>query len=219
MTDRSARSPSGARSLEIYRKPTFHYPNFFAILDCLWLGPEDYLLEIGCGGGAFLHEALKTGCRAAAIDHSTDMIRVATETNHDAIAQQRLEIKKAEADILPYPKGMFTCVVMTGVLAFLPDHLSTFREVFRVLRIGRRFIAFTSTKELKRTPAVPEPVASRVHFFEDRELEKLARQAGFTSAQVEHPALYDYAKKAGIPESNLNLFSGSKGSQLLIARK
>ncbi len=90
ITDRSARSPSGARSREVYRKPVYHYANFLAILDHLYLGPEDYLLDIGCGGGAFLSEALKTGCRAAGLDHSADMIRVAAESNEEAISQHRL---------------------------------------------------------------------------------------------------------------------------------
>ena len=219
ITDRNARNPSGARSREIYRKPVYHYPNFLAILDHLYLGTEDYLLDIGCGGGAFLHEALKTGCRAAGLDHSADMIRVAAESNQDAISQHRLELIKSEADSLPYPGGTFTCVVMTGVLAFLPNPARTFREIYRILRIGGRFVAFTSTKGIKGSPAAPEPVASRLHFYEDGELEKLVTDASFSSVRVEHPDLFDYAKKSGVPEADLKLFSGTDGSQLLVARK
>jgi ubiquinone/menaquinone biosynthesis C-methylase UbiE len=219
ITDRHARSPSGARSREVYRKPVYHYPNFLAILDHLYLGPEDFLLDVGCGGGAFLHEALKSGCHAAGLDHSADMVRVASESNEDAIEQHRLELTKSEADTLPYSSSNFTCVVTTGVLTFLPNPARTFREVYRVLRIGGRFVVFTSTKELKGTPAAPEPVASRLHFYEDGELEKLATDASFSSVRVEHPDLFEYAKKSGVPEVDLPLFSGTGGSQLMIARK
>jgi hypothetical protein len=79
LTDRRARRPMGPRARTSYRDPTHHRPNFLAILDALKLNSKDYLLEVGCGGGAFLHDALKTGCKAAAIDHSPEMVRLARE--------------------------------------------------------------------------------------------------------------------------------------------
>lgn len=219
ITDRHGRSPSGNRSRETYRNPIYHWPNFLAILNVLSLKPEDYLLEVGCGGGAFLHEALKSGCRAAAIDHSADMIRVATDANREAISEGRLVIEKSEADSLPYSDGAFTCAVMTGVFGFIDDPLACFKEIFRTLQNGGRLVVFTSTKELAGTPAAPEPVASRLHFYEDSELENLARLVGFSSARVDHPSFYKYAKKVGVPEETLDLFKGTAYSQLLIAKK
>ena len=136
VTDRRARRPSGAMSRDVYRNPTHHWPNFLAILDVLDLGTKDNLLEVGCGGGAFMHEALKTGCRASAVDHSPDMVKLATEQNHNAIAKGKLKISVSEADSLPFPDQIFTCAVMTGVLGFLPDAPRAFKEVFRVLANG-----------------------------------------------------------------------------------
>lgn len=219
VTDRFARRPSGPRSRGVYSNPIHHWPNFLAILDILTLGPNDNLLEVGCGGGAFLHEALKTGCRACAIDHSEDMVRLAIEKNRDSIVANRLRISMSEAHALPYANESFTCAVMTGVLGFLSNPFQVFKEVFRVLRKDGRFVAFTGSKELRGTPAAPEPVASRLHFYEDQEIEDLARRAGFTDAKVKHPSLFEYAKKAGVPEPDLGLFRGTRGSQLLIAQK
>jgi len=108
---------------------------------------------------------------------------------------------------------------MTGVLVFLPNPTQTFKEIFRVLRKGGRFVAFTSSKELRGTPAAPEPIASRLHFYEDNEIEDMATLAGFDTVRVEHPSLFEQAKKAGVPDSELDLFRGTRGSQLLIARK
>ncbi len=177
------------------------------------------MLEVGCGGGAFLHEALKTGCRASAIDHSNDMVRLATQVNSGSIAEGRLKIVAGEADTLPYPDGTFTCAVMTGVLGFLPDALGTFKEISRVLGCRGRFVAYTGSKSTRGTPAAPEPAASRLHFYEDDELEEMARRAGFATAKVEHPSLFEYAEKAGVPQQDLNLFKGTGGSQLLVAYK
>jgi ubiquinone/menaquinone biosynthesis C-methylase UbiE len=219
ITDRRARRPSGKNSRRVYGNPVYHWPNFLAILDALQLVPGDNLVEVGCGGGAFLHEALKSGCRASAIDHSADMVKLATEANSRSVATGRLKVTIGDADELPYPAGTFTCAVMTGVLPFLPDPGKAFKEVYRVLRKGGRFLVFTSSKEMRGTPAAPEPVASRISFYDDGELERLAHVAGFGQARVEHPELFEYAKKAGVPKSDLGMFRGRGGSQLLMCHK
>ena len=50
ITDRKTRRPSGTQSRVFCRDPLYHYPNFRVILSKLALTPEDYLLEVGCGG-------------------------------------------------------------------------------------------------------------------------------------------------------------------------
>jgi hypothetical protein len=77
LTDRRARRPSGAGAREAYRDPVPHLPNFGAILDWLAPGPEDRMLEVGCGGGVLLADVLRSGCTAGAIDHSPTMIALA----------------------------------------------------------------------------------------------------------------------------------------------
>ncbi len=218
LTDRRARRPTGAQARSVYRNPVFHRPNFSAILEALKLKQNDYLLEVGCGGGAFLQDALKNGCRAAAIDHSQEMVRLAREVNHGAIEAGLLEIQEGEADKLPFADGMFTCSVMTGVFGFLPDPQKALSEIHRTLVDGGRSVVFTSTKELRGTPAAPEPMASRLRFYEDEELVQLARKAGFADARVEHPDFEPLARQSGIPEEALPLFRGRAG-QLLISWK
>lgn len=218
LTDRGARRPSGAQSRANYRDPLYHWPNFRVILAELALTPNDYLLEVGCGGGALLNEALKSGCRAAAVDHSFDMVRLASEVNRDAIAAGRLTIQQTSADLLPFPDGTFTHGVMTGVLGFLADPVAALRELRHVLVDGGRLIVLGSDANLRGTPAAPEPFASRLHFYDDRELLALALAAGFTDAHVERRDLEQYAREAGVPEEHLALFSGS-GASFLFARK
>ncbi len=217
LTDRIARRPSGAQSRAIYRDPLYHWPNFRVILSELALTPDDYLVEAGCGGGALLKEALKSGCRAAAIDHSLDMVRLASEVNRDAIAAGRLTIQQASAERLPFPDATFTRAVMTGVLGFLPDPVSALRELHRVLTDSGLLIVLGSDPELRGTPAAPEPAASRLHFYDEREFLALAVAAGFTDARVERRDLERYAREAGIPEESLALFRG--GSSFLFTRK
>ena len=218
LTDRRARRPSGAQARAIYRDPLYHYPNFRAILAELTLTREDDLLEVGCGGGAFLKAALESGCRAAAVDHSPDMVRLAREVNGDAVAAGRLQIREARADSLPFPDATFTCAAMTGVLGFLPDPVTALAEIRRVLGPGGRLVVLGSDPELRGTPAAPEPMASRLRFYEDEELARLGRDAGFEKVQVVRRDLERFAREAGVPEEHLALFAGP-GARFLLARK
>ena len=218
LTDRRARRPSGSQARAGYRDPLYHRPNFRAILNTLKLTPNDYLLEVGCGGGALLEEALRSGCRAAGIDHSPAMVKLAREVNSKAINERRLEIREAEADKLPYLDSMFTSATMTNVFGFISDPAKALGEIRRVLTDNGRLVVFAVSPEMRGTIAAPEPMASRIHFYSDRELEQLAKTAGFKEAKVERPDLSEFAKEAEIPEEHRGSFSGP-GGQLLVARK
>jgi SAM-dependent methyltransferase len=210
-------SGTGARA--VYQHPIYHYPNFHVILDELALAPSDYLLEVGCGGGALLKDALRSGCRAAAVDHSADMVRLAHAQNCEAVGDGRLSIQEAPAGALPFPDGTFTCAAMTGVLGFLPDPVAALAEMRRVLRPGGRIVVLGSDPELKGTPAAPEPMASRLRFYEDDELADLARRAGFDDVTVVRRDLEPFAREGGVPEEHLALFKGDPGARFLLARK
>jgi SAM-dependent methyltransferase len=217
ITDRKARRPSGSESRAIYRDPLFHYPNFRVILSELALTGSDFMLEVGCGGGALLKEALKSGCRAAAIDHSPEMIQLARYENRDAVDASILEVLEGDAHNLPFPDATFTCAVMTGVLGFLSNPVAALAEIRRVLKQGGRLVALGSDPQMRGTPAAPEPMASRLHFYEDDELGTLARKAGFGDVRVVRRDMEAYAREVGVPEEALPLFAGP-GGPFLIAR-
>jgi SAM-dependent methyltransferase len=218
ITDRRARRPFGAEARDIYRDPLYHYPNFRVILNELNLKPDDYLLEVGCGGGAFLKKALMSGCRAAAVDHSADMVHLAKEVNSGAIAAGKLEIVESPAERLPFSNNTFSCAVMTGVFGFLQDPHGALCELHRVLVEGGRLVLLGSDPAMRGTPAAPEPMASRLHFYDDREFELLGRSAGFDSVRVVRRDMESYAKDAGVPEEQLVLFKGP-GGPFMIAHK
>ncbi len=219
VTDRRARRPSGPAARETYRDPLYHRANFRLILHRLGLRADDRLLEVGCGGGAFLREALGSGCRAAAIDHSVEMVRLAREVNRDAVRDGRLVVAQADAEWIPYRTGRFTAAVSTGVFGFVRNPVAALTEIHRVLSPEARFVLFTGTRELAGTPAAPEPIASRLRFYEDAELERMAIQAGFQDARVERPDLEPYAQEAGLPEPVVAAFRNPSGAQLLTARR
>jgi SAM-dependent methyltransferase len=178
VTDRIARRPSGSRARQVYGAEDAHDFARRAILDALVLGPGDLLLEIGCGGGLLLRDALATGAGAAGLDHSEEMVELARERAPGA------EIVLADAERLPFPEDAFTAVAMSVVFFFLDDPVAVLHECRRVLRPGGRLAVYTTSPELRGTPAAPEPIASHGHFYEDEELAELARRAELRDVSV-----------------------------------
>ncbi|HEY9241316.1 MAG TPA: methyltransferase domain-containing protein [Streptosporangiaceae bacterium] len=178
LTDRVARRPAGTRARQVYGAEDVHDFARRPILDALALQPGDRLLEIGCGGGLLLRDALGTGVKAAGLDHSPDMTALARERAPDAAVLQ------ATAERLPFAADAFTAVAMSVVFFFFAEPLRVLGECRRVLRPGGRLVVFTTGPELRGTPAAPEPLAGRGHFYQDEELAALARQAGLAGVSV-----------------------------------
>lgn len=178
LTDRVARRPAGARARAVYGAGDVHDFARRAILDALALRPGDRLLDVGCGGGLLLSDALALGAAATGLDHSEDMVALARERAPGA------DVVLGRAEELPFPDGAFTAAAMSVVFFFLADPAGVLRQCARVLEPGGRLAVYTSGPELRGTPAAPEPIASRGHFHDDAALAALAREAGLAGAAV-----------------------------------
>jgi SAM-dependent methyltransferase len=178
LTDRVARRPAGRRAREVYGADDVHDFARRAILDALALKPGDRLLDIGCGGGLLLRDALASGATVTGLDHSEDMVRLARERVPQA------EVVDGRAEQIPFDDGSFSAIAMSIVFFFLPDPVKALRECRRALARGGRLAIYTTAPALRGTPAAPEPLARRGHFYEDEELADLARHAGFAAVAV-----------------------------------
>ncbi len=177
LTDRVARRPAGRRAREVYGADDVHDFARRAILDALALEPGDRLLDVGCGGGLLLRDALASGATVTGLDHSEEMVRLAQRVSE-------AEVVLGHAEQLPFGDESFTAIAMSIVFVFLPDPIAVLRECRRALAPDGRIAVYTTSPALRGTPAAPEPLASRGHFYEDEELADLARHAGLAAVSV-----------------------------------
>jgi ubiquinone/menaquinone biosynthesis C-methylase UbiE len=180
MTDRIARRPHGRRARATYGADDAHSLLWEPVLAALALGPEERLLDVGCGGGSFLQRARESGCEIAGLDHSRDMVRVAR-------AKTGARIELADATAMPFGDGEFTAASCLVAFFFFAEPVVALREMRRVLDPEwGRLAVMTTAPEAKGTPAAPYPLASRGHFHADDDLVAFAREAGFREARLAH---------------------------------
>jgi SAM-dependent methyltransferase len=100
------------------------------VVELLELGPEDRVLEIGCGPGIALADATATGAEVVAIDPSDVMRAMAAKRNPGAT------VLDADSDRLP--DGPFTAAFAVNTVMFWPDVDATLRQLRERMAPGGR---------------------------------------------------------------------------------
>jgi ubiquinone/menaquinone biosynthesis C-methylase UbiE len=177
MTDRLFRRPAGRVANRFYREAKPHQDAFRETLAALALDSQDHLLEIGCGGGTFLAWALATGCTANAIDHSTEMLALASRRNSSAITAGRLAVREADAASLPFSDGEFTAAAAINCFFFFDAPQAVLAEVHRTLAPTGRIAVHTLA-------VAPPLIARRLHLYSDGDLVRMFEAAGYEHIAV-----------------------------------
>ena len=104
--------------------------------------PDDFtgrLLDVPVGTAVFTHRKYRklSGAHITCLDYSEDMLTQARERLGDC---RNVRLIQGDVGQMPFRNGAFDIVLsMNGFHAF-PDKRAAFRETYRVLRTGGRFI-------------------------------------------------------------------------------
>ena len=107
----------------------------------LSLGPNDYVLEIGCGSAKDLCRLVeKYNCRAIGVDSSDLILKSAKDRVRRTGLSSKITIIKGDvANMNFFLDGQFDIVIAQSVLATIPDKDKVATEVSRVLKSGGQF--------------------------------------------------------------------------------
>ena len=114
-----------------------------AIRRMLCPGPDDRVIELGCGNGKFIYWNRKLVSWAVGIDPAPLFALEALEG---------VDLCRADARLLPFAEGAFTAAISIDVLEHLPltDIEAYLREAHRVLAAGGRMMIYSNTREGSR---------------------------------------------------------------------
>jgi pimeloyl-ACP methyl ester carboxylesterase/SAM-dependent methyltransferase len=157
--------------------PLSHAGVYQGVADALGLGPEDDLLDIGCGPGAFLAQHAGNVSRVTGLDTSQVMLHEARARLSDKVDAGTARLVHADSAQLPFGAGEFTAV--TAITA--PVNLA---EVLRVLRPGGRFVV------VDELPADPRKTSAQrtgtLWKLAEADTCALVRDAGFIDLAVSY---------------------------------
>jgi ubiquinone/menaquinone biosynthesis C-methylase UbiE len=128
------------------------------MVDCLEVGRGDRVLDVGCGPGlAVAFAAERSDGPVVGVDASDTMVRHALRRNRTAVRHGRVEIRRADAALLPFPDAHFTRAGSLNSLQFWASPARGLGELYRVLEPGGRvavvLMARSDESTGPRTPA------------------------------------------------------------------
>jgi SAM-dependent methyltransferase len=151
--------------------------------DHLYLGPEDELLDVGCGSGVLLADHARGVRFAAGIDASQIQVELARRRLSDRIAAGTAQIVLGDATALPWPDGRFSAVVSLNCLKFVPGPGPALREMHRVLRPGGRVLHVTD-RPVQDPDSSGSVDAFGARRWSTETMRRLMEQAGFVEVSV-----------------------------------
>jgi arsenite methyltransferase len=106
------------------------------------LGEGAVVVDIGCGAGMdLLLAARSVGPRGRAIGiDMTEAMAARARAGATSAGHDNVEVRIGDAMALPLDDASVDVVISNGVLNLTPDKSVAYREVFRVLRPGGRFL-------------------------------------------------------------------------------
>ena len=157
------------------------YKNVAAALN---LQPEDDFLEVGCGSGIFIKSYALYVHSIAGLDHSEDMIKLASHYNRKHIEAGTAEFRQGEASQLPWEDEKFSVAAAIAPFLFWPKPLESLKEIHRVLRPGGRLVislgwnaddGMDHTKHIKKYG---------IRLYTGKEMQAMFQEAGFLESSI-----------------------------------
>ncbi len=162
---------------------------------------------------ALLQRSFEDRSPAGGLDHSATRERAWPQNRMKSNLPAPGEMDQSEALLPPHPGGTFTWRCDDRSARFSSQSRQNFQgNLQSLLHRPDHLWHSPLQKNSRELPAAPEPVGEPVHFYEDGDLETMSTDASLSLVRVEHPDLFEYAKKSGGNlEADLQLFSGKDG--------
>jgi SAM-dependent methyltransferase len=166
--------------------PIAHAGVYAVVAEMLDLRPEDDLLDIGCGPGAFLATKARHVRRVVGLDPSRVMLDEAEGRLADRIAAGTARLVLGSSATLPFGDGEFSAVTVITA----PANLA---EVFRVLRPGGRFVFVDELTPDPRKPS-SERTAGAPWNWTEADFRRILEDAGFADLAVRYKGVWFLAE-------------------------
>jgi demethylmenaquinone methyltransferase/2-methoxy-6-polyprenyl-1,4-benzoquinol methylase len=143
------------------------------------LGPEDRVLDVGCGTGFATEGLLERTDRIHGLDQSVHQLEQAWAKlgKHDPVA-----FALGDAERLPYREEAFDVVWSSGSIEYWPDPVAALEELRRVAVPGGEVLVVGP--DAPKNSLFRRVADAIMLFYDEEEADRMFREAGFED--VEH---------------------------------
>lgn len=154
------------------------------VVERLQIGPDDHVLEVGCGPGVALRAASERADRGlvVGIDPSLVMVGQARSRLRRSIRAGRCDVQCAPAEALPFPPASFTRAFTINTIDHWDSIPEGFEELSRVLAPAARL---GIAQRRQRAEAGRDPLGHGASADDIRELCERLAGLGFREVRVE----------------------------------
>lgn len=182
----NARKPKGELGEKLIENMNINHESLAQwSLSHLEIDKDDFILDIGCGGGVNVERFLKmTDNKVFGLDYSELSVEKSIELNMESIDDGRCEIIQGSVSDMPFEEGIFNIATAFETVYFWPDFVNDLKEVHRILK--KDGIFFIANEALpneydKRQQHIIELLEMQIYSKE--ELEDSLEKAGFSDVK------------------------------------
>jgi ubiquinone/menaquinone biosynthesis C-methylase UbiE len=176
--------PSSAVYNRISRIPIFTFERNLVMKEIKRYAPRGTLLDIGCGPGYLAAEIVRNypELKVMGLDISQDMLDLAAKN----LPANKIRLIRGDAAALPLDEASIDFVVSSVSLHHWDNPEAAFREIYRVLRPGGRFLIMDI---MRNAPFLVYLFANVLNIFAPSELKRTQGARGslytaFTPAEL-----------------------------------
>lgn len=152
--------------------------------ECVNVGKNDRILDIGCGGGVNIEKFLKlTSGNVDGLDYSEVSVNASTRQNQNAVESGRCEVIQADVSAMPIDDESYDLVSAFETIYFWPDIENTFKEVSRIIKPQGQFMIAQGTDGNHPDDELWLSTVEGMSVYTADELEKYLLNAGFKSVK------------------------------------
>lgn len=134
----NARKPEGELGDKLLERMNRSHENLAQwICSQLNIEKNDYILDIGCGGGVNVKrfaEIISDDGKVVGLDYSDVSVEKTTKLNEEFIKEGKVEVVEGSVSEMPFDDGTFDMVTGFETIYFWPNFIEDLKEVNRVLK-------------------------------------------------------------------------------------